>query len=197
MENQIVFIRTEVSVLRPLTESDVPLLVRWINDPETREFLGTSVPMMEGFEREWVRKLSQQHVDMQNIVLMIETLGDCKPIGLMGLHKINLKDRSATTGAVIGEAEFRGKGYGVASKMHLLKYAFRDLNLNRVTSTVISGNDRSVAYSRRCGYVQEGVIREAVFRGGRYRDHILLGVLRPEWEAAFAKYQEGIMAKEA
>ena len=43
-----------------------------------------------------------------------------------------------------------------------------------------------MAAYRKLGFVEEGRLREAEFRRGRYLDVILMSILRPEWEARFA-----------
>jgi RimJ/RimL family protein N-acetyltransferase len=193
MVHKSVFIRSEKTILRPFEMEDVPLLLKWINDPEVRPYIATVAPQSTETEKRWIERVAEEQIQMKNMGFMIET-HEGVPIGTMGLHSINLKDRHATTGAMI-IPEFRNKGYGVATKMHLLKYAFWDLNLNRVNSRVIDYNSRSLKYSEKCGYVEEGRLRRYIFKNGEYRDEVLLGVLREEWEAAFQKYQEEVRSK--
>lgn len=178
----IVFLRGFKTTLRPLQDSDIPLLTRWINDPEVRVNLGAQLPKIEADEREFVQGRSKSHV-----VLMIEV--DGKPIGTMGLHRITYPDATATTGAMIGEKAYWGKGYGSDAKMALLDYAFNTLGLRRVKSRALAFNERSVAYSAKCGYVIEGVEKEEVYRNGAYHDLVLLAVTRKAWLPIWKKWK--------
>jgi RimJ/RimL family protein N-acetyltransferase len=99
----------------------------------------------------------------------------------MGLHHISWIHRTATTGALIGEAQYRGNGYGTEAKMLLLDYAFRTLNLRKVCSNVIAFNERSQRYNEKCGYQVEGTQRKHIFRGGVYHDLILMAVFCEDW----------------
>jgi len=181
---QIVFLQSKRVVLRPLLKEDVPLLIRWINDPEVSQYLSVYMPMMEADENEWFENLHKRKP--YDIVLAIVV--DRKAIGTMGIHGINMKDRVATTGALIGEKEYWGKGYGSEAKMLLLNYAFNTLNLRKVCSAVFAFNERSYKYSLKCGYKEEGRRREQFYRHGKYWDEILLAVFRDDWLPLWEKF---------
>ncbi len=180
----LVFLKGRRIVLRPILESDVPLLMKWINDPRVRHFVSNAFPKMEGVEREWVANLSKK--SDSHIVLMIEV--DGKPIGNIGVHGINWKDRTTTTGTLIGEVEYWGQGYGTDAKMTLLEYLFNTLNLRKVMSHVYAFNKRSQACNLRCGFKIEARLRKQRFVLGRYHDEIILGLFREDWQKAYSAY---------
>lgn len=184
----IVFLRSRRVVLRPVLKEDLPLFIRWINDPDVSQFLNVFFPMMEADEQEWFESLPKRK--STDIVFVIVV--DGKAIGTMGIHNINWKNRTATTGAFIGEKDYWGKGLGSEAKMILLDYAFNTLNLRKICSTVIAFNERSYRYSLKCGYKEEGRLKEHHFKHGTYWDEILLAVFRDDWLPlweAFAKEQ--------
>lgn len=183
----ILFLRGKKTILRPLLESDIPRLLRWVNDPEVRQFITRVFPAMEGDERKWLERL-HQHPD-KDMVLMIETL-NCVPIGTMGIHGINWVNRIGITGAMIGEKSFWGKGYGTDAKMILLDYAFNRLNLRKIVSRVIAYNRRSLAYSLHCGYRIEGRLSRVHFNKGRYWDEYVLGLFRHWWLPYWERYNK-------
>jgi RimJ/RimL family protein N-acetyltransferase len=183
---QLVFLAGKKVNLRPFRKEDVPLVTRWINDPKVREFLATVLPHTEKQEEDWYEKLGS---DDHHIVLCIETK-DGQPIGIMGIHKINWVHRTCETGALIGEKEYWGKGFGTDAKMHLLEYIFHTLNLKRVGSNVFAFNKRSLNYSLRCGYKIEGRKRKHLFRKGKYWDVIELGLLRKDWEPIWKQFNK-------
>jgi ribosomal-protein-alanine N-acetyltransferase len=43
-------------------------------------------------------------------------------------------------------------------------------------------NIASVRVAQKCGFVTEGMLREAFFINGRYQDVAIMGLLRHEWE---------------
>lgn len=188
---KVVFLKGMYTILRPMNkETDLEKCVRWINDPDVWKYLAHYKPNTIEMEAEWFNSLSKND---SNIVLAIEAIiskNESEFIGVMGIHKIDWKNRVATTGAFIGEKEYWGKGYGTDAKMTLLNYLFNELGMHKVSSSVITYNKRSLQYSLHCGYKIEGVLKEQKFRNGRYWDEILLGVFRKNWLPIWKKYQK-------
>lgn len=182
-----VFWRTgKKTLLRPLELSDAPTLYRGINDPETSKFLNAIHPMGLGYEEDWIKE--KQKPSTTDVTVAICLL-DGTMIGTMGLHRIDLLNRTATTGAVIFEEQYRNRGYGSDAKMLLLDAAFNRYNLFKVQSRVIAYNGRSAAYSKKCGYVEEGRLRDQWERFGQRHDEILLAVFRDYWLPLWEQYQ--------
>jgi RimJ/RimL family protein N-acetyltransferase len=185
MSNGVVFLSGKKVNLRPPQRSDIPLFLRWVNDPEIRDFVLGTFPWTEKMEEEWFDKVGK---DDKKVTLVIETK-EGKPIGTMGIHDINWQSRTGTTGAMIGEKDYWGDGYGTDAKMVLLKYLFDTLGLRRIQSSVIAFNERSLRYSLHCGYKIEGRRREHIFKQGKFWDQVDLGVFRSEWLPIWKKYQ--------
>jgi diamine N-acetyltransferase len=102
-------------------------------------------------------------------------------IGMVGLDHIDHRNQSAEYGRMlIDQPQNRGKGYAVDATITMLSYAFEDLNLNRIYLRVYADNVNAIALYERCRFVREGIEREAVFMGGRYRDLFLMSILRSE-----------------
>lgn len=184
---RVVFLKGRKTILRPLSkETDLSRCLRWINDPEVNQYLARYYPMSLQGETEWFDKL---YKDEHSFPFAIETI-EGEFIGIMGLHDIKSMDRTATTGALIGEKEYWGKGFGADAKMALLDYAFNTLNLRKICSRVIAYNKRSLAYSLRCGYEIEGTLKRHVYKKGRYYDEILLAVFKEKWLPLWRKYKK-------
>ena len=187
-ENQVVFLKGRNVSLRPVEKTDLPIIVRWINDPEVRFFLEAYLPQNNKDEEEWLERLSKRKPD--DITLLIVKTGG-EPIGVMGIHNIKWRDRVATTGALIGAKECWGKGLGSEAKLLLLDYAFNTLNLRKICSNAIAYNERSIRYSLRCGYKEEGKLKAHIFRAGEYHDLVQLAIFRENFKPVWEKYQKG------
>lgn len=183
---RVVFLEGITTNLRPLSKDDIPNLYRWINDPAVRDFVVGTFPKTLDQEEAWIKSLGS---DDKNIVFGIE-LKDGTLIGCMGLHHIDWKDRIATTGALIGEKQYWGRGFGTDAKMALLNYAFNTLNLHKICSEVIAYNKRSLQYSLHCGYKVEGVRKRHTFKRGRYYDRVELGIFKRDWLPIWRKYKK-------
>ncbi len=181
----VVFLKGRNVSLRPLERGDLVNCVRWVNDPEIREFIKNNWPMTMQDEEEWFENLGKRKP--HDLTLAMVT-NDGRHVGNMGLHRIDWRGRVATTGALLGEKELWGKGLGTEAKTLLLHYAFQSLNLRKICSQVIAYNDRSIAYSKKCGYKVEGVLKDHIFRGGQYWDLVQLAVFWEDFFPVWEKY---------
>ena len=186
-QKRIIFLKGHKVILRPLRkETDLESCLRWVNNPGVNRYLNLFLPVSETAEEKWFDNLEKEK---DSIILAIETF-EGEFIGLMGLHKINWRDRTAITGALIGEEKYRNKGYGTDAKMILLNYAFNTLNLRKICSSVLSFNKRSLHYNLHCGYKIEGRRRKQIFREDRYWDEIILGLFKNNWLPIWRRYQK-------
>ena len=186
-DNSVVFLEGKRLYLRPSCKEDVPYFLVWINDEEVRQYLNRQVPLTEAEE---VEHLEESRKKKNNVFLVIIDKKSKRPIGCMGLHDIDWKDRRATTGAVIGDKRFWNRGYGTEAKMLLLNYAFNTLNLRKICSAVLSFNKRSQTYNRKCGYRVEGVLKKQVFINGAYCDFVMMGLFKEDWLPLWEKFKK-------
>jgi RimJ/RimL family protein N-acetyltransferase len=183
-----IFLKGRKVNLRPVLKGDLDRCMRWVNDPSIRDFLMGYFPYTQYDEEKWIKEISED--TPYSLTLAIETV-EGQHIGQMGLHRINWRDRVAITGALIGEAEFRDKGYGSEAKIILLHHAFRSMNLRKICSQAVALNLRSIAYSKKCGYLEEGRLKKHVFRQGKYYDLVQLAVYWKNFKSIWNKYQGG------
>ena len=104
-------------------------------------------------------------------------------IGFIALHSIEWNNQVGTVSIGIGSQAHRGKGYAAEALALILQYAFCELNLYRVKLNAIDYNERALHLYRSAGFTEEGRGRGEVYRDGRRFDLVLMGILRPEWEA--------------
>jgi RimJ/RimL family protein N-acetyltransferase len=164
---------------RPLEPSDEPLLREWINDPANWRTLDHLLPVNELREREVIEK---RYKSASDIALGIVVRSGDRLIGVASLNRINGPNRSAVFGIVLGDRAHQSQGYGTEATRLMVRYGFRELNLNRIGLTVYADNERGIRAYRRAGFVQEGRLREVYFRNGSYHDELQFSLLRSEWE---------------
>lgn len=152
--------------------------VRWMNDPEVTDMLGTiSLGMGKGKERKWVEsRLDAKDDDMAFTILT----KDGRAIGNMGLHQINYVERRALLGIVIGEKDLWDKGYGGAAIGTALRFAFEELNMDLVELTVNSSNARAIRCYEKAGFRVEGRHKGHSNWHGKKVDMVRMAVMRSE-----------------
>jgi len=82
----------------------------------------------------------------------------------------------------IGDPKDRCHGYGTEALNMVLRYAFFELNLFRLTAIVPEYNQAALRLFHKAGFVEEVRQRQALSRDGRRWDLIHLGILRQEME---------------
>jgi len=177
------------TMLCPLEVTDAPVIYRGINHPDSYNFLLNTDPKGLGFEEDWIK--SKQKPDGKDITVGVCTFEGAL-IGTMGLHQINLLHGTATTGSVIFDEVYRNQGYGTDAKMILLDYAFNMLGLEVVESRAIGFNERSSAYSQKCGYKVEARLCSRFYRFGKRHDEIILSVVREQWLPLWEEYKKDL-----
>lgn len=183
--------------LRPVEERDLPLLAQWRNAPENRRFFFTRYLVNPGGQKQWYQALLN---DRARVMLMIETL-DGKVVGVGGLDHIDRRNQEAEAGQFMLDPAERGSGYAEEAAELFIRYAFEELNLNRLYGFIFDFN-RVRVLAEFFGFKEEAVLRQAVYSGGRWHDKILVGLLREEWEAeqrgdqALAPTAEGEVAND-
>jgi RimJ/RimL family protein N-acetyltransferase len=102
-------------------------------------------------------------------------------LGDIQIANIDWRNRTATLGYGISRSTDRAKGYATDAVLVLLRFAFADLDLYRITVETADHNTASRRVLEKCGFVQEGCSRQATYCGGKRHDRIIYGLLRPEF----------------
>jgi len=168
--------------LRPGRDDDAERFVEWFADMEVTRFLARRFAVALYQEHEFLKKIGESPND---VFWMIDAEG--RPVGATGIHAIDWVNARATTGIVIGEKGAWGKGYATETMGLRTRYAFRELNLHKLTTEVNTANVASKRALEKNGYRTVGIHREHDFARGRWEDRWLGEVLRAEWE----KQQQG------
>lgn len=142
--------------------------------------VGWSFPVSAAAQKKWFERSLDNPTTKR---LMVDT-DDGETIGLTGLWDIDWRNRHALSALKLGPKAARGRGYGTDAILTLMAYAFFEVGLNRLWSSILPYNAASYrAYVEKCGWRVEGVLRQDVYRHGRFHDLYRIGVLREDFEA--------------
>lgn len=168
--------------LRALEEYDAELLRRMLNDPSIeRRVGGWGFPVSMIQQQQWLAKV---HTDEHTKRFMIDTTDTDKPqtIGMIYLTNIDWKNRCVESGIKLASDAPRRQGYATDAVRALFRYAFDELQMHRIEMEILDDNTASKKLYEKCGARQEGVKREAVYKGGRYIDQCLYAVLKRDFK---------------
>ncbi len=183
--------------LRAAERSDIPLFLKWINDPEVTEHLLLRFPMSAAEEENWyenmIRRPAAEHVHVIEVDLADKksvTQNSWRAIGNTYFIDVNEIDRCAEIGILIGDKQYWNKGYGTETMQTMLRYGFETLNFHRIWLQVFVNNKRGIRAYEKAGFIHEGVFREGNYQSGKYCDVMIMSVLRQEWDLITQKKGE-------
>ncbi|MGI6173214.1 MAG: GNAT family N-acetyltransferase [Christensenellales bacterium] len=166
-------------VLREFRAEDISAMRAWVTDNDTARFLGGTYNRPNTWEdtENYLRNILNGNAGGYNFaVAEKETL---RYIGQCNLLSVDFLSRSAEL-AIVLCPDAQGTGIGFEAVKLLLSYAFDTLNLNRVWLKVWDDNERAIRCYQKAGFRIEGTLREDGYREGRFRDRLIMGILRRE-----------------
>lgn len=167
----------EKVILRALEPKDMQYLLDMINDPEMEhKVIGWSFPISEQQQMNWYNKVIG---DNNNLRFAIDFEG--KFVGISTLIKIDWKNRSADHGIKLHNSAPKGIGIGTDAVYATMKYAFEELQLNRLYSSILEYNIPSQKLYAKCGWKIEGNYRKSIFKNNAYHDEYPTAILRDEY----------------
>ena len=168
--------------LAAVNKDDLPLYQKWFSNSEFQRLLSGDVAMPKTLDSvtAWYEGQAKNE---DEFVFGIRTLEDNTLLGTCSVFDFNHASRNGTVGIYIGDPDNWGKGYGSDAMRVLVRFGFMDLNLHRIELHVFSYNARAIKAYEKVGFVQEGALREALYRDGTYHDIHIMSILQREWMA--------------
>lgn len=169
--------------LRPFRDTDHDALWAMVNDAEGGRLTGTHT----SFTREQIERwYSTRDTQRDRLDLAIATIDDDACVGEIVLNDLDSHNRACSLRiSLMGPGVF-GRGYGSQAIELVLGHAFEVVGLHRVDLEVYAFNTRAIHVYRQCGFVEEGVRRDALWWEGTFHDALLMSMLAPEWKARCA-----------
>lgn len=162
--------------LRALRWNDKELLYEWITDRDLHILNAAYYPVSEADHEQWFESMMYKRTDL--VIFAIEECESGDTIGTCQLFNLNGKHRSAELQIRIGSDKYQGHGFGSEAIMLLTKFGFKDLNLHRIYLNVFSSNVRAINSYKKCGFKQEGQLKEAAFVDGKWVDILIMSLLK-------------------
>jgi diamine N-acetyltransferase len=171
---------------RAVEKEDLPLFVKWLNDPEVRRGILLHNPVSQTEENGWYERMLQRPVDEHVMVIDVkESLTEpgednWKIIGSLAFDQIDWHIRAAEMGILIGDKTYWNQGYGTEAVRLLCLHGFNTLNLNRIYLHVFENNPGAIRAYEKAGFIHEGRERQAEYMDGQFIDVLRMSILKSE-----------------
>lgn len=161
--------------LRAVEEDDLSRLNELLWDPSVTAQLRTMWPQPVAGTREWWQRARNARDERHFAIAKLagELIGSC------ALRHVDPRTRSADLGIFLGRP-FWDRGFGTDAVRTVCRFAFREMNLQRVDLEVFENNGRARRAYEKVGFKEEGRLRRGHFVEGRHVDVIVMGVLAEE-----------------
>lgn len=174
----------EQVLLRFIEPDDLEAIREMSNDADQEYMIGGwSFPAAKRHQEDWYQRILS---DRNNMRFAIEYENSF--VGLVTLTDIDWKNRKAESGIRLTLNAPKQKGIATDALNTMLKYAFQELNLERIYATVLEHNVASKKLHDKCGYVVEGTLRNSIYKRGSYHNVYVMGLLKED----FLKKQENV-----
>jgi RimJ/RimL family protein N-acetyltransferase len=158
--------------LRVIEKEDLPLLIEWVNNPQTDEFSPLDPQLSK---KEFEDRYDKRGPDEKSFLIEKK---DGSRIGSIGHYP---RGSMLEIGYSIFPDE-RGKGYCTEAVQIMVDYLFMSRNIVRVQAHTSIRNKASQRVLEKSGFKKEGTLRKEYFVRGEWVDSCVYGILREEWK---------------
>ncbi len=169
-------LETQRILLKPVEEVDLGELLELQWDREVMRLMNFKPLSLEN-QREWFKSIGKNSLFF-SIFNKIEKKREL--IGLASLNQIDHFHQRASWGVKL-KTGLQSKGIGYEVSLILLHFGFSYLNLNKIHGDRIAENIGSVEMCKKMGVREEGLLINHYFQNGKFRNVVLVGILREEF----------------
>lgn len=162
---------------RPPLPDDAAMLLAWRTDPAITRFMFTDLDHADAErQRAWLSAM-EARADFRHFVIE----HDGRPVGYLSYTDIDPVHRRCSTGSYMAAERDRRM---LAGYLHafIMDYAFERLGMNKVVNFFMAGNDNVIRIQSVLKCRPVGVLKEHVFKYGRFHDVHVFETLKSEWE---------------
>lgn len=157
---------------------------KWTHDAEFMRLMEIKLirPLSVDMVKKQYEAIEKEMEEDKNLYYFtIQTRENNQFIGKAAIEWIDWSNGNGFLRLGIGEAEYRRKGYGSQALKMLLRFAFNELSLYRVTAVVPAYNEGAMRLFHKFGFMEEIRRRKAIQRDAEAWDLVSFGLLNAEW----------------
>ena len=175
-------LNTQRLLLRQITQEDDSSLLEVLSDEDTCKYLThNAVNDIANIQR-MITGIKRFFDEKQRIRWGIAQKQDNSIIGHCGYFDIDKANCCAEISYCLKSGSW-GQGIMTEALEEMLRFGFEEYGLNRIVAKVMKDNVGSVKVLQKLGFVQEGILRENLYKNGQFHDVMLFSVLKSEYKS--------------
>jgi RimJ/RimL family protein N-acetyltransferase len=172
------FVEGEIVSLCAANADHINQYAKWMNHPETRKFTEFNAPQTI----EEIKKLFEpkKEVVKNDIFFEIWHKKDEIPIGYARLFRIQWFTRNALIFYMV-DPRYRRQKIGTEVGKLLLDYAYKELNLHKITVRILAPNKASIQLAEKLGLKLEITLKKEVYFDGEHVNVLEYAIFKDDW----------------
>jgi len=162
--------------LRAMEPEDISLISDWLNNID---FQGRYTPMIQRSKEEMKKRFGELSDDQK---LFIIEKKDGSKIGVIFYFMVKGGPYNLLEIGYYMIFSERKKGYCTEAVKLFVDFLFLLQAIERIQATTDNRNKASQRVLEKSGFIEEGIIRKALFMKGEYVNISLFSILREEWK---------------
>lgn len=173
-----------MTVLRPICENELEMIMNWRMLPEITKYMYTDPKLTMEHQLKWFHSLKNRN---DILAFMIEV--DNIPSGILNITDIDDVNKHCSWGYYMAVKEKRSLPLAMALEWNLYDYVFDVLKMNKLEGEIFSFNKGVLRIHQMCGSSIEGVLKQHIYKNGTFYDVTITGILKETWYTIKSKYQ--------
>ena len=167
-------------LLRSIRKTDYRDMYSYSRDAEVTRYLTWEPHTCESYTQRYLAYILPKYRSGEFYDWAVIWRESGQMIGTCGFTSLNCEHNYGEVGYVLHRS-FWGKGIAPEALRAIMRVGFMDLNLHRIESKFIKGNDRSRRVMEKCGMQFEGFRRQAMYIKGKYETIGVCSLLASEF----------------
>ena len=176
-------LNTKRLLLRQITQEDDKSLLEVLSNEDTCEYLIHNAVNDIAVIQRMITGIQRFFDEKQRIRWGIVLKQNHSFIGHCGFFDIDKSNCCAEISYCLKNGLW-GQGIITEALDAMFQFGFEDYGFNRIAAKVMKGNIGSIRVLQKLGFVQEGLLRESLYKNGQYHDLLIFSVLKREYHRA-------------
>lgn len=172
---------TQRLILRPFQLTDAKTVQRLAGNKEITSRTGTiPYPYPDGLAESWIERHPEGFAKQASLICAVTLKQTGEIIGCMALEGVSKNHKKGEI-AYWMAIDHWGQGYCTEAAHTVVKFAFEQWQLNKITSRHKTTNPASGKVMQKLGMKYEGTLRQEMFKDGEFCDLAVYGLLKSEY----------------
>lgn len=104
------------------------------------------------------------------------------PIGYLSVRDFDRINQKVKFAGIMISNVYSGKGYASEAACLMVDFLFSEQNIHKIYGYWLESNTPSIRIAEKLGFNKDGLLRDEVYKNGKYNNAYIMSLLSSEWE---------------